>query len=288
MIADQVNELIKSRRSNKPYICAIHVIVAMQKLLQDVIVLVKDTGDFIRTESAQFDESKIEYKGKNDLVSYVDKTAEKMLVQGLDNILPGSGFIAEEGTSSKRSDIYNWIIDPLDGTTNFTHGIPVFAISIALMKRGQLVLGVVYEVNRDECFHAIKGQGAFLNHMPIKVSPVKTLEKSLLATGFPYYDFEQMHQYLSIINELMQRTHGLRRMGSAAVDLAYTACGRFEGFFEYNLNAWDVAAGALIVQEAGGMVTDFNTGSDFLFGRQIVAGNATQPELLKTIQKHWK
>ena len=101
----------------------------------------KDTGDFIRTESAQFDESKIEYKGKNDLVSYVDKTAEKMLVQGLENILPGSGFIAEEGTSSKRSDIYNWIIDPLDGTTNFTHGIPVFSISVALMKRGQLVLG---------------------------------------------------------------------------------------------------------------------------------------------------
>ncbi|MCE7994103.1 MAG: inositol monophosphatase [Roseivirga sp.] len=259
----------------------------MQKLLQDVIVLVKDTGDFIRKESAQFDDSKIEYKGKNDLVSYVDKMAEKMLVQGLGNILPGSGFIAEEGTSNKRSDIYNWIIDPLDGTTNFTHGIPVFAISIALMKRGQLALGVVYEINRDECFHAISGGGAFLNHMPIQVSPVKTLEKSLLATGFPYYNFEQMRPYLSIINELMQTTHGLRRMGSAAVDLAYTACGRFEGFFEYNLNAWDVAAGALIVQEAGGLVTDFNAGSDFLLGRQIVAGNVTQPELLKTIQKYW-
>lgn len=259
----------------------------MQKLLQDVIVLVKDTGDFIRTESARFDESKIEYKGKNDLVSYVDKTAEKMLVQGLENILPGSGFIAEEGTSNRRSDIYNWIIDPLDGTTNFTHGIPVFSISVALMKRGQLVLGVVYEVNRDECFHAIKGEGAFLNHMPIKVSPVKTLERSLLATGFPYYDFEQMRQYLSILNELMQTTHGLRRMGSAAVDLAYTACGRFEGFFEYNLNAWDIAAGALIVQEAGGTVTDFKGGDDFLFGREIVAGNVVRPELLKTIQKYW-
>ncbi len=260
----------------------------MQKLLQDVIVLVKDTGDFIRQESARFDESKIEYKGKNDLVSYVDKTAEEMLVKGLELIMPGSGFIAEEGTSNKRSDIYNWIIDPLDGTTNFTHGIPIFAISVALMKRGELVMGVVYEVNRDECFHAIKGGGAFLNHMPIKVSDIRTLDRALLATGFPYYDFEQMNQYLSIINDLMHETHGLRRMGSAAVDLVYTACGRFEGFFEYNLNAWDVAAGALIVKEAGGIVTDFKGGGDFLFGRQIAAGNVTQAQMLKTIQRHWR
>lgn len=260
----------------------------MQQLLQDVIVLVKETGDFIRQESLKFDHSKIEYKGKNDLVSYVDKEAEKRLVAGLSEILPGSGFIAEEGTSTHKSDTYNWIIDPLDGTTNFTHGLPVFAISIALLKRGELALGVVYEINKDECFHAVKGQGAFLNHMPIKVSPIKTIDKALLATGFPYYDFDRMKQYLNIINEFMQTTHGLRRMGSAAVDLAYTACGRFEGFFEYNLNAWDVAAGALIVKEAGGTVTDFKGGKDFLFGREIVAGNLTQRELLKTIQKHWE
>lgn len=259
----------------------------MQKLLQDVIVLVKETGEFIRQESRKFDDSKIEYKGKNDLVSYVDKEAESRLVKGLSEILPGSGFIAEEGTSTKTSDIYNWIIDPLDGTTNFTHGIPVYAISVALMKRGVLTMGVVYEVNRDECFHAAKGSGAFLNHTPIRVSETKTLEKSLLATGFPYYNFDQMRQYLSIINDFMQSTHGLRRMGSAAVDLVYTACGRFEGFFEYNLNAWDVAAGALIVQEAGGTVTDFKGGTDFLFGREIIAGNSVQAQMLKTIQKHW-
>jgi len=260
----------------------------MQKLLQDVIVLVKETGEFIRQESRKFDDSKIEYKGKNDLVSYVDKEAEKRLVKGLSEVLPGCGFIAEEGTSTRKSDIYNWIIDPLDGTTNFTHGIPVYAISIALLKRGQLVMGIVYEINRDECFHALKGQGAFLNHSPIQVSKVKTLDKALLATGFPYYNFDQMNQYLTIINDFMQSTHGLRRMGSAAVDLAYTACGRFEGFFEYNLNAWDVAAGALLVQEAGGTVTDFKGSQDFIFGREIVAGNVTQPDMLKTIQKHWK
>lgn len=260
----------------------------MQKLLQDVIVLVKDTGDFIRGESVRFDKSKIEYKGKNDLVSYVDKSAEALLVRGLEQILPGSGFIAEEGTSNHQSDIYNWVIDPLDGTTNFTHGIPVFAISVALLKRSELVLGVVYEINRDECFHAIKGQGAFLNHTPIRVSGIKTLDKALLATGFPYYDFEQMNRYLTIIDDLMHETHGLRRMGSAAVDLAYVACGRFEGFFEYNLNAWDVAAGAVIVQEAGGTVTDFRGGRDFLFGRQIAAGNATQAQMLRTINRHWE
>lgn len=259
----------------------------MQQLVQDVILLVKETGDFIRQEAQNFDKSKIEYKGKNDMVSYVDKEAEKRLVKGLAEILPGSGFIAEEGTSSKRSDSYNWIIDPLDGTTNFTHGLPIYCISVALMKRNELALGVVYELNRDECFHAAKGAGAYLNHMPIKVSEVKTLENALLATGFPYYDFEQMNKYLKILNDFMQNTHGLRRMGSAAIDLVYTACGRFEGFFEYNLNAWDVAAGALIVQEAGGKVTDFKGGNDFLFGREIVAGNATQPQQLKVIQKHW-
>lgn len=259
----------------------------MQQLLQEVIVLVKEVGEFIRSEAQNFDESKIEYKGKNDLVSYVDKEAEKRLVQGLDELLPGSGFIAEEGTSKHQSDTYNWIIDPLDGTTNFTHGLPIFAISVALVKRKELSLGIVYDVMKDECFHATKGNGAYLNHVPIHVSQVKSLEKSLLATGFPYYNFDQMKQYLSILDECMQQTHGLRRMGSAAIDLVYTACGRFEGFFEYNLNAWDVAAGALIVQEAGGKVTDFKGGGDFLFGREIVAGSAVQPQMLKLIQKHW-
>jgi len=260
----------------------------MQQLLQEVIVLVKEVGEFIRTESQSFDESKIVYKGKNDLVSYVDKEAEKRLVKGLSELLTGSGFIAEEGTSTHKSDTYNWIIDPLDGTTNFTHGLPVFAISVALIKRNELSLGVVYDVMKDECFHATKGNGAFLNHVPIKVSEVMSLDKALLATGFPYYDFKQMQQYLTVLNEFMQNTHGLRRMGSAAIDLVYTACGRFEGFFEYNLNAWDVAAGALIVEEAGGKVTDFKGGTDFLFGREIVAGNVTQGEMLKIIQKYWQ
>lgn len=245
-----------------------------------------EVGKFIRQEASIFDSQNIEYKGVNDLVSYVDKTAEKMLVDGLQKLLPNAGFLAEEGTGSLASDL-NWIVDPLDGTTNFIHGLPVFAISIALQNRDQLEVGVVYEINRQECFYATLGGGAFCNGEPITVSSVNKLSQGLIATGFPYYQFHKMNSYLSILQELMQNSHGLRRMGSAAVDLAYVACGRFEGFFEYNLNAWDVAAGALIVQEAGGSVTNFTGGVEFIDQREIVAGNAVHKDLIDVITKHW-
>ena len=256
-------------------------------LLEQTIDIVKEVSSFIETESKHFDINRIEKKGFNDLVSYVDKEAEKRLVRKLSQVLPDAGFIAEEGTSSVRSDEYNWIIDPLDGTTNFTHGLPVYAISVALVHKNDLILGVVNEINRKECFSAIKGQGAKLNGASISVSEIDTLGESLMATGFPYYNFDDMQKYLSILNDLMQSTHGLRRMGSAAVDLAYVACGRFEGFFEYNLNAWDVAAGALIVQEAGGQVSDFGGNSNYLFGREIIAAGPTHGSLLQTIQNRW-
>jgi myo-inositol-1(or 4)-monophosphatase len=149
-------------------------------------------------------------------------------------------------------------------------------------------MGIVYEVNRDEMFHALKGEGAFCNDERISVSSVKSLDGSLLATGFPYYEFSQMEKYLRILNEFMQKTHGIRRVGSAAVDLAYTACGRFEGFFEYNLNAWDVAAGIVLVQEAGGIITDFSNGPDFVFGRELIAGApGVQQEMQKIIFDIW-
>lgn len=256
-------------------------------LLEQTTEIIKEVSSFIETESKHFDINSIEKKGFNDLVSYVDKEAEKSLVRKLSQVLPDAGFIAEEGTSSVRSDEYNWIIDPLDGTTNFTHGLPVYAISVALVHKNDLILGVVNEINRKECFSAIKGQGAKLNGASISVSEIDTLGESLMATGFPYYSFDDMQKYLSILNDLMQSTHGLRRMGSAAVDLAYVACGRFEGFFEYNLNAWDVAAGALIVQEAGGQVSDFGGNSNYLFGREIIAAGPTHGSLLQTIQNRW-
>lgn len=261
--------------------------IHLDKVLQSTIPLIKKVGDFIHNESLTFNTSSIEKKGFNDLVSYVDKQAEEQLVEELGQIMPGAGFIAEEGTSDVRGEVYNWIIDPLDGTTNFTHGLPVYAISVALMQGDEIILGIVYEINRKECFYAIKGEKAYCNDKEIKVSAVSRLEDSLLATGFPYYDFEQMDKYLKILNEFMQSTHGLRRMGSAAVDLAYVACGRFEGFFEYNLNAWDVAAGAFIVQQAGGQVTDFKGGDNYIFGREILAGCAVHPQILKIVQDKW-
>ncbi|MEP2771162.1 MAG: inositol monophosphatase family protein [Fulvivirga sp.] len=262
--------------------------IELGKILTNTKALVLEVGDFIRQESKSFSTSDIEHKGFNDLVSYVDKSAEKQLVDGCTKILPQAGFIAEEGTSDKTGETYNWIIDPLDGTTNFTHGLPVYAISLALMQGEEIILGIVYEINRDECFYAIRGEKAFLNEKEISVSKAGQLKHSLLATGFPYYDFDQMNTYLQILNDFMQKTHGLRRMGSAAVDLAYVACGRFEGFFEYNLNAWDVAAGAFIVQQAGGTVTDFKGGNDYIFGREIVAACSIHEEMIEVIQNLWK
>ena len=257
------------------------------KISQQTIDLSREVGAYIREEAKSFDHHRVEEKGLNDLVSYVDKTAEVKIVRGLKKILPEAGFITEEGTAGYSIEEYRWVVDPLDGTTNFTHGLPVYAVSIALMHLETLVVGVVYEINKDEMFWAAKGMGAWLNEESIKVSERKKLSESLLATGFPYYNFEQMSAYLKILNEFMKSTHGLRRMGSAAVDLAYVACGRFEGFFEYNLNAWDVAAGSLIVIEAGGEVTDFNLGRNFLFDREIIAGGNVLKEMQTIIAKYW-
>ncbi|MBE9583599.1 inositol monophosphatase [Mucilaginibacter sp. JRF] len=258
----------------------------LQEVVLSTVELAKQVGDFIRQERKTFSIDKIEYKGLNDLVSYVDKTAEQQLVAGLEKILPIAGFITEEKTSIRLGQIYNWIIDPLDGTTNFIHGLPTFSISIALKEYDELVAGVVYEINLDECFYAWKGAPAYLNGNEIKVSKAPSLEHSLLATGFPYYDFSKQDQYIELFAELMRSCHGLRRLGSAAVDLAYTACGRFEGFYEYNLNAWDVAAGIVIVKQAGGQVVNFKGGDEVIETRELLAtnGNITA-EMLQAIQK---
>ena len=259
----------------------------LDKITGEAVLLIREVGSYIRSEAEKFDYNVVEEKGLNDLVSYVDKTAEQQLVDGLSKILPEAGFITEEGTAGHTSEMFRWIVDPLDGTTNFTHGLPIYAISVALMDGNELVSGVVYEINKDEMFHAFKNGGAFLNGEQIEVSKRAKLSESLLATGFPYYNFEQMESYLKILNEFMQTTHGLRRMGSAAVDLAYVACGRFEGFFEYNLNSWDVAAGCLIIKEAGGRVEDFQGGDNFIFGKEIIAGGKVIDEMQSVITKYW-
>ena len=200
-------------------------------ILEESSVLVKETGQWILEQSTQFSSSDIIYKGTNDLVSFVDQQAEAKLKQGLSLIFPEAGFIAEE-TSANYEDVgdgFYWVIDPLDGTTNFLHKLPVFAVSVGLILNKQPILGLIYEPNRDELFTAAKGHGAHLNGSPIRVSPENSLSKSLLATGFPYYDFSYQDRYLELLKELMRSSHGLRRMGAAAIDLAYTACGRFEG-----------------------------------------------------------
>ncbi len=240
----------------------------LNSIINEVTEVAKIAGQFIRQERLTFDADKIEYKGLNDLVSYVDKTAEQKIVAGLEKILPDAGFITEEKTTTKIGDTYNWIIDPLDGTTNFIHGLPSYSVSIGLQKNDELVLGVVYEVCQDECFYAHGDSPAYLNGKEIKVSNKPTVADSLIATGFPYYDFSKQAAYIELFTELMRNCHGLRRLGSAAVDLCYTASGRFDAYYEYNLNPWDVAAGALIVQEAGGIVTDFRGEGKYVFGRE--------------------
>ncbi|MCP4520431.1 MAG: inositol monophosphatase [Cytophagales bacterium] len=260
----------------------------LSRLCNETVELAQKVGGFIADEATNFDLSKVEMKGFNDLVSYVDKEAEKQLVAGLQEILPEAGFITEEGTAGHDNEEYKWIIDPLDGTTNFTHGIPAFAISIALAKGEELLVGVVYEVSRKECFYAWKEGGAYLNGNKISVSKADSLSKSLLATGFPYYMFDKLDRYVEILKEFMQKTHGIRRIGSAAVDLCYVACGRMEAYYEFNLNAYDIAGGAMIVQEAGGHVSDFGGGNNFFYGEEIVASNSKiHQEVLTEIQKHW-
>ena len=255
---------------------------------KQVIELCVEVGNFIRKENENFDRSKIEQKGSfSNLVSYVDKEAERRLVGALEKILPGSGFIGEEGTETKGTNEYQWIIDPLDGTTNFLHGLPIFAISIGLLRKDKTVLGIVYEVSHQECFHAIEGGQAYCNDKVISISPIKTLNESLLATGFPYYHTDKKENYLEIIRIFLEQTHGIRRLGSAAIDLAYVACGRMEGFFEYNLKPWDVAGGAFILQQAGGIVTDFSGGDNYLFGGELCAAGHVHAEMLKVIKEKW-
>ncbi len=244
----------------------------LDSICNQVIELTNEVGHFILTEQTKFSNTDIQKKGFNDLVTYVDKNSEKALIEGLAKILPGSGILAEESGETEKKE-YTWIIDPLDGTTNFIHKLPCFAISIALVKNNEPILGIVNELNLKECFSAIKGEGANVNGKSIKVSEQSKLENSLIATGFPYNDFKLQDNYMDLFKYLMTCTQGMRRIGSASVDLCYVACGRFEAFYEYGLKPWDVAAGALIVKEAGGKLAEFNSGADYIFGKTIIATN---------------
>lgn len=259
----------------------------IQSVCADTVHLVREVGAFIRREQQKVSTSDIELKSLNSLVSYVDKEAEKRLVDGLSKLVPNAGFIAEEGTGERNQNGYNWIIDPLDGTTNYLHNLPVYSVSVALHDGKDLVIGVVLELGQNECFHAYRGGGAFCNGEAISVSSKSQLSDTLVATGFPYYDFDRIDEYLQLLKACFQKTRGVRRFGSAAVDLAYVACGRFDGFFEYGLNPWDVAAGALLVKEAGGNVEAFSLTNDAIFGREIMATSAVlKDDLFSLVRTH--
>lgn len=251
-----------------------------------LIEICREAGKPLVSSSGKLEAGQSRLKDFNQLVTELDEATEALLVKNLGTLLPTSGFLTEEGTMDDLDKEAVWVIDPIDGTTNFFHGLPVFSISVALRVNEQVKLGVVYDPNRDEAFSAIAGAGARLNGREIHCRGTSDLKDALLATGFPYFDFELMDKYLDCLRHLLSHTRGMRRMGSAAIDLAYVAAGRFDGFFEYGLSPWDVAAGALIVQEAGGIVTDFNGESDFLFGKQIIAASSgIHPQLLKVIQQ---
>ena len=259
----------------------------LNKICKQVIELSEETGSFIMREMHKFSPSDIKKKGFNDLVTYVDQTSEKQLIKGLKKILPNSGILAEESGEHGKEE-YTWVIDPLDGTTNFLHKVPCFAISIALHKNDYPVLGVVNELNQKECFSAVKGEGAKMNGKAITVSKQSKLEDSLIATGFPYNDFNLQGEYLKLFADLMKCTQGIRRIGSASVDMCYVACGRFEVFYEYGLKPWDVSAGTIIVEEAKGKVTDFWGGNRHVFERTIIASNnRLHKGFSRILQKHF-
>ncbi|WP_282039100.1 inositol monophosphatase family protein [Saccharicrinis aurantiacus] len=240
-------------------------------ICQQAIDLIKSTGVYIKEEGKK--QKRIETKGSNDFVTHVDKGSERLLVDGLSKLLPEAGFIAEEGTSEAIGDTHNWIIDPIDGTTNFIHGLYPHAISVALEENDEIVLGIVYEIGLDECFYAWKNSSAFLNDEQIQVSNTQRVKDSLLATGFPYSDFAKMEGFMKSLDYFMKNSHGLRRLGSAATDLVYVACGRFEGFYEYGLKPYDVAAGAFILKQAGGKNCDFSGGNNYIYGKEIISSN---------------
>lgn len=243
-------------------------------LLAEVEKICREVGIFQLQHWQKIGQSEIVDKGLNQLVSFVDRESEQKLMDQLRLLLPESVFIGEEFNPERILGSHpTWIIDPLDGTTNFLHGLPIFSISVALWRDGALQLGVVCCPALQESFTASLGEGAYLNGVRLELNKVIAMDHSLIATGFPYCEFEKMDAYLALLEALMRGTHGLRRMGSAAIDLAYTAAGRFDGFFEMGLAPWDIAAGVLLVQEAGGKVANFNGENGVLFAKQIVASN---------------
>jgi myo-inositol-1(or 4)-monophosphatase len=260
----------------------------LEIICKEVCGLAREVGGFIRSKRDRLTEEDIETKGIHNYVTFVDKEAERRITKVLQELVPEAGFVVEEETITKEGERFNWIVDPLDCTSNFILSFPVFSISIALSVVVEPFLGVIYVVLQVECFYAWKGGKAFMNDRPIRVSGKSLLDESLIATGFPYTEFPKIDEYLFLLKELLEKSHGIRRLGSAAIDLAYVASGRLEGFYEYGLNPWDVSAGVIIVKEAGGTISDFGGGTNYIGGCEIIASNkGIYNELYNIIRKYF-
>ena len=260
----------------------------LEHLLDSTVSIVRHAGHYLKEAWRNPAGRTVTTKERNSFVTDMDVLTEKRLVEKLRQLLPEATFITEESTTEQSNGTWSWVIDPIDGTTNFMYRLPCFSISVALCKDGVPVLGVVYEVMQDECFTALKGGGAHLNGNPIHVNKAETVKDALIATGFPYHDHSKTYALVAIVNDIIRGARGLRRFGSAAVDLAYVACGRFDAFYEHTLNPWDIAAGVLLVEEAGGVVTDFSGGKDYLHNGQVVAGaTPVHQELQQLVAGHF-
>jgi myo-inositol-1(or 4)-monophosphatase len=242
-------------------------------------------GEVIVNNLGKILESDIDIKQASDFVTRIDREAEEVILSTIKNKFPDHDFLAEESVKDKETGMYRWIIDPLDGTTNFIHQYPVFSISIALQYEAEVILGIIYDPLREELFTAEKNKGTFLNGKQCKVSKITDLEGSLIATGFPFRNKNIIDHYLALFKNIFHKVSDIRRAGSAALDLAYLACGRCDGFFEIGLSAWDIAAGSLMIKEADGIISDFGGGPDYLDTGNIVASPpAIHQEMLKEVK----
>jgi myo-inositol-1(or 4)-monophosphatase len=259
----------------------------MHPMLINAVKAARRAGAIINRASQDVGSLKIHSKTYNDFVSEVDHAAEQAIIETLKEAYPDHGFLGEETGKTRMDAEHIWIIDPLDGTTNFLHGFPQYAVSIACMSQGQLTQAVVYDPTRNDLFTATKGRGAFLNDKRIRVSNRSKLQESLIGTGFPFRDFKHLDTYMGMFKDMVKKTSGIRRPGAAALDLAYVAAGWLDGFWEINLSAWDIAAGGLLIQEAGGIVGDFEGNETWLDTGNIVAGNPKVfAQMLQTLEPH--
>jgi len=254
----------------------------MNPALNIAITAARRAGNQILRGLEQRHELQIDIKGQNDFVSEVDRNAEKSIIDVIQKSYPAHSILAEESGFQEGSSEYEWVIDPLDGTTNFLHGNPQFAVSIALRYKNRLEIAVVYDPLRDELFTASRGEGAQFNGRKMRVTSIQSLQNSLIGTGFPFKYQQHIDAYLAMFKSMLLQVADLRRAGSAALDLAYVASGRLDGFWEIGLQPWDMAAGMLLIEEAGGLVSDFNGGHDYFKTGNLIAGN---PRILKAILK---